>query len=49
LDFSRSGVLRRMIDKLVDVAELKRYLNDGWSFVAKISDNKVVIRRKVEI
>jgi len=44
LDFSRSGMLRRMLDKLVDVAELERYLNDGWLFVAKISESKAVVR-----
>ena len=45
LDFLRGGMpTRRMVDKLIDIAELERYLSDCWLFVAKISDNRVVVR-----
>lgn len=44
LDFSRSGMSRKMIDKLIDVLELEKYLSEGWLFVAKISDDKSIVR-----
>ena len=45
LDFSRSGMSRKMMDKLIDASELERYFSEGWLFVAKISDGKSIVRR----
>ena len=46
LDFSRSGTtMGRMVDRLIDVSELEDRLSEGWLFVAKISDKRMVVRR----
>jgi len=46
LDFSRSGTtMGRMVDRLIDVSELEDRLSEGWLFVAKISDERMVVRR----
>jgi len=45
LDFSRSKT-ERTTDKLIDIDELEAHFSEGWTFVAKISDSKVVVRRK---
>jgi len=46
LDFSRSGTWKRKtVDKLIDMAKLEGYLSDSWLFVAKVSANRVVVRR----
>ena len=44
LDFSRSKA-GKTTDKLIDIDELEAYFSEGWTFVAKVSDNKVVVRR----
>ena len=45
LDFSRtSRISGRMKDKLVNIEQLERFLEDGWLFVAKVSDQKAIIR-----
>lgn len=47
LDFSRNGLsTKRVVDKLICIGELESYLSDSWLFVSKISDNKVVVRRR---
>jgi hypothetical protein len=35
----------RMVDRLIDVSELEDRLSEGWLFVAKISDKRMVVRR----
>lgn len=45
LDFSRGGVRARMVDKLIEMVELEKYLNEGWTFVARIDDHRVIVRR----
>ncbi|MBO8182858.1 MAG: tyrosine-type recombinase/integrase [Archaeoglobus sp.] len=45
LDFSRSKAARTT-DKLIDIEELEAHFSEGWTFVAKVSDSKVVVRRK---
>ena len=45
LDFSRSKAARTT-DKLIDIDELEAHFSEGWTFVAKVSDSKVVVRRK---
>lgn len=46
LDFSRSGIWKRKtLDKLIDMAKLEGYLRDSWHFVARVNDNRVVVRR----
>lgn len=46
LDFSRNEMsMRKTVDKLIDIAELESYLCDNWLFLAKITDNRVVIRK----
>lgn len=32
-------------DKLIDGRDLERYLGEGWTFVAKVGDDKFVVRR----
>lgn len=45
LDFSQGGTSAKVVDKLIDMAELEEHLNGGWMFVAKISDRKAIVRR----
>ena len=45
LDFSRSRSSGMVRDRLVSVDELERYLRDGWLFVAKVSDDRVIVRK----
>ena len=45
LDFSRSKA-GKTTDKLIDIDELEAHFSEGWIFVAKVSDSKVVVRRK---
>jgi len=47
LDFSRSGISMRGIDKLIHMKELEHHLSVGWMFVAKITEDKVIVRRNV--
>jgi len=35
-----------MIDKLISLDELEEHLKQGWLFVAKISENKCIVRRE---
>jgi hypothetical protein len=44
LDFSRSLMTTKAVDKLVCIGDLEGYLEKGWLFVAKIDDDKVVVR-----
>jgi hypothetical protein len=47
LDYSRNGLsTKRVVDKLICIGELESYLADSWLFVSKISDNRVVVRRR---
>ena len=46
LNFSMDKMLGKAIDKLVPLAELEKCLGEGWMFVAKIDDRKVIVRRK---
>jgi len=48
LDFSIGRVRVKVVDRLIDLAELEKHLSDSWMFVAKISDHKVVVRRSSE-
>lgn len=45
LDFSRGEMLTRAVDKLITFDELERHLEEGWLFVAKISDDRTIVRR----
>jgi len=45
LDFSTSRISRKIMDKLIDIPELEKYLSDGWLFVAKVSESKSIVRR----
>jgi len=47
LDFSRGKSTARVRDKLIDMKELEAHLRDGWLFVARVSDDKVIVRREV--
>ena len=47
LDFSVGGVSGRGRDKLIDIEELERYFEEGWLFVSRVGDGKVVVRRGV--
>jgi len=44
LDFS-TGVQRETVDKLVSIDEVEEYLASGWLFVAKVDDNKIIVRK----
>lgn len=44
LDFSRVEGTSRAKDKLIDIGQLERFLEDGWLFVAKVSNEKVIVR-----
>jgi len=46
LDFSRGGASAKTVDRLIDVAGLDGYLDEGWMFVAKIDEGRVVVRRR---
>lgn len=45
LDSSRSTGSKRVRDKIVHIAELEKYLGDGWQFVATITGSKLIVRR----
>ena len=46
LDFSRaSKIFGKTKDKLVNIEKLEMYLDEGWQFVAKISDMKAIVRK----
>jgi len=45
LDFSREGMRAKEVDKLIDVSELESYLEEGFLFVAKISNSRVIVRK----
>jgi len=45
LDFSRSGISSEARDILIDISKLEEHLKEGWMFVSKVSDQKIVIRR----
>jgi integrase len=47
LDFSTGGVSDRGRDKLIDIGELEGHFEEGWMFVSRIGDGKVVVRRGV--
>lgn len=46
LNFSMDRIPGKAVDKLVPLAELEKCLVEGWMFVAKIDDRKVIVRRK---
>jgi len=45
LDFSRGRTPPRTVDKIVNIAELSTHFDQGWIFVAKISEGTAVVRR----
>lgn len=45
LDFSRNRASSKVVDRLIEMAELERHLNEGWLFVAKVTDHKAIVRR----
>lgn len=46
LDFSQNQAFMTLVkDKLIDLHDLEEHLNGGWLFVAKISENKTIVRR----
>lgn len=46
LDFSRNKPLIKVTDKLIRIDDLEEHLREGWLFVAKVSEHKVVVRRE---
>ena len=46
LDFRRTVAIPQAIDKLIQLEDLETYLNEGWLFVSKITDDTVIIRRQ---
>ena len=46
LDFRRTVAIPQAVDKLINLEDLETYLEDGWMFVSKIADDRVVIRRQ---
>ena len=46
LDFQRTRSIPRSVDTLIKISDLETRLSEGWMFVSKISDDKVVIRRQ---
>jgi len=46
LNFSRGRPRHRTVDKLISLDELEEHLNEGWLFIAKVSEDKVVVRRE---
>ena len=42
-----ASVSGRGRDKLIDIGELERYFEEGWLFVSRVGDGKVVVRRGV--
>lgn len=47
LDFSRGGRPLKMTDKLIGVSEMEEHFANVWMFVAKINEQKAVVRRGV--
>ena len=47
LDFSVGEVSGQGRDKLIDIEELERHFEEGWLFVSRVGDGKVVVRRGV--
>jgi len=45
LDFSLSSSTQRSSDKLVPIPELEDHFQDGWMFVARISEDTAIVRR----
>jgi len=45
LDFSRGSTPPRTVDKIVNIAELSSHFEQGWIFVAKISEGTAVVRK----
>jgi integrase len=45
LVFSREILPEIAVDRLIDLTELEKYLADGFLFVAKVSPNKIVVRK----
>ncbi len=45
LSFFKGETSARVVDRLIDMAKLEEHLNGGWRFVAKISDQKAVVRK----
>jgi len=45
LDFSKGKPPTRVTDKLISIDDLEAHLGEGWLFVAKVSDDKVIVRR----
>jgi len=45
LDFTGGGVSGRTMDKMIDIGELERHFEEGWMFVSRLGDDKVVVRR----
>ena len=46
LDFSVGRVSGRGRDKLIDIGELERHFEEGWMFVSRVGDGKVVVRAR---
>jgi hypothetical protein len=47
LVFSAVAVSGRERDKLIGIGELERHFGEGWMFVSRTGDDKVVVRRVV--
>jgi integrase len=45
LDFSREEPKSKATDKLILIDELEEHLAGGWLFIAKVSEDKVVVRK----
>lgn len=45
LDFSVGLVSGRSEDMLIDIRELEAYFEQGWLFVSKIDESKIVVRK----
>jgi len=46
LDFSRGKPPTKVTDKIIHIDNLEERLREGWLFVAKVSDDKVIVRRE---
>ena len=45
LDFTVEAGRGGVVDKLVSVGEVSGYFEEGWVFVSKLGDDRVVVRK----
>lgn len=47
LNFSEETLPVKAVDRLIDITELEKHLSDGFLFIAKISNQAVIVRRTI--